>query len=169
VVRPRPAPGGTLQLWLSILVNRYYQIINDRLFFRSVRIAGEDDIMTCLMNNFKYIQNTTRIVSLKSSYKNNKHVEDPRVILHKDNYFICYTDGYNIGIAKLDLHCNTIYSHYLKKPDEVNFEGLIIVVSALDVVSNLFEKSSCCNKTSSFVGVICKLNNDLPFLGLVGF
>jgi predicted GH43/DUF377 family glycosyl hydrolase len=98
-------------------------IINDRLFFRSVRIAGEDDIMTCLMNNFKYIQNTTRIVSLKSSYKNNKHVEDPRVILHKNNYFICYTDGYNVGIAKLDLHCNTIYSHYLKKPDEVNFEG----------------------------------------------
>ena len=98
-------------------------LVNDRIFFRSVKIPGEDDIITCKLDNFKYVTGSIKILSLSSSFKNNKHVEDPRVILHKDHYFVCYTDGYNIGIAKLDLDCNTIYSHYLKKPDEVKFEG----------------------------------------------
>lgn len=98
-------------------------LVNDRLFFRSVKNIGEDDIMTCKIENFKYVLDSVKILSLSSSFNNNKHVEDPRVILHKDNYFVCYTDGYNIGIAKLDLECNTIYSHYLSKPDGVNFEG----------------------------------------------
>jgi hypothetical protein len=98
-------------------------LVHDRIFFRSVKVIGEDDIMTCKIKDFKYVPGSIKTLSLRSSFKNNKHVEDPRVILHRGNYFICYTDGYNIGIAKLDLECNTIYSHYLKKPDEVNFEG----------------------------------------------
>jgi predicted GH43/DUF377 family glycosyl hydrolase len=79
--------------------------------------------MTCIIDDFNYLKNTLKTIYLTSSYKNNKHVEDPRVILHKDNYFVCYTDGYNVGIAKLDLECNTIYSHYLKKPHDIEFEG----------------------------------------------
>jgi len=98
-------------------------LVHDRLFFRSVKVIGEDDIMTCKIKNFKYVPGSKKTLSLISSFKNNKHVEDPRVILHRGNYFVCYTDGYNIGIAKLDLDCNTIYSHYLNKPDEVKFEG----------------------------------------------
>jgi len=97
--------------------------VNDRIFFRSVKIQGEDDIMTCKIENFKYVPGSIKTLSLTSRFNNNKHVEDPRVILHNDHYFVCYTDGYNVGIAKLDLECNTIYSHYLKKPDEVKFEG----------------------------------------------
>jgi len=98
-------------------------LINDRIFFRSVTHTGQDDIMTCKIENFKYVPHTLKTLSLTSSFHNNKHVEDPRVILHKGNYFVCYTDGYNVGIAKLDEECNTIYSHYLTKPAEVNFEG----------------------------------------------
>jgi hypothetical protein len=97
-------------------------IIGNRLFFRAVEIIEEDEILTCLLYNFNYVPNSIKTLKLTSSF-NNKHVEDPRVILHKGNYFVCYTDGYNIGIAKLDSDCNTIYTHYLKKPDEIKFEG----------------------------------------------
>ena len=97
-------------------------IIGNRLFFRAVDILGQDEILTCLLDNFNYVPKSLKTLSLVSKF-NNKHVEDPRVILHKDNYFVCYTDGYNVGIAKLDSDLNTIYAHYLKKPDEIKFEG----------------------------------------------
>jgi hypothetical protein len=98
-------------------------IVNNRIFFRSVDRPGEDDIMTCEFNNLRCNAGTLRTLSLVSSFPNNKHVEDPRAIYHKGHWFVCYTDGYKVGIAKLDLQCNTIYSHYLNKPDEVKFEG----------------------------------------------
>jgi predicted GH43/DUF377 family glycosyl hydrolase len=50
-------------------------------------------------------------------YKNNEHVEDPRVIQYNNSWFLCYTDGLAVGVAKLDLDtCETIYSHFLKSP-----------------------------------------------------
>jgi predicted GH43/DUF377 family glycosyl hydrolase len=50
-------------------------------------------------------------------YKNNEHVEDPRVIQYNNSWFLSYTDGLAVGIAKLDLDtCETIYSHFLKSP-----------------------------------------------------
>jgi hypothetical protein len=97
-------------------------VIENQLFFRAVNIVGEDDILRCALENFKYAPNSIKTINLISKY-NNKHVEDPRVILHKGNLFVCYTDGYNVGIAKLDSEFNTIFSHYLKKPDYIKFEG----------------------------------------------
>jgi hypothetical protein len=97
-------------------------IIANRIFFRAVNQIGTDDIVTCILDNFDYRPNSLKTLSLTSMF-NNKHVEDPRVILHNGCWFVCYTDGYNVGIAKLDANCNTIYSHYLKKPGFITFEG----------------------------------------------
>jgi hypothetical protein len=97
-------------------------IIANRIFFRAVNQVEKDDIVTCELNNFNYVPNSIKTLSLVSKF-NNKHVEDPRVIFHNDHWFVCYTDGYNVGIAKLDTNCNTLYSHYLKKPDFIRFEG----------------------------------------------
>lgn len=99
-------------------------IVDDLLFFRAVNQVEHDDIMVSRLDiaTFKCIPNTVKTLQLVSKF-NNKHVEDPRAILHNGNYFVCYTDGYNVGIAKLDINYNTIYSHYLKKPDEIRFEG----------------------------------------------
>lgn len=106
-------------------------IIGDRLFFRSVKNIGEDNIMTCMLDkvnidneiDFKYVKDSLKVIKLTSSFPNNLHVEDPRVIIHKNNYFLSYTDGYKMAVAKLDLDCNTIYSHYLEKPPQIKFEG----------------------------------------------
>ena len=97
-------------------------IVDNRIFFRAVNQVERDDIVTCILDNFNYVRNSMKTLSLVSKF-NNKHVEDPRVILHNGNWFVCYTDGYDIGIAKLDANCNTLYSHYLKKPSEISFEG----------------------------------------------
>lgn len=99
-------------------------IIGNRLFFRAVNIVEQDDILTCELDitTMECIPRTIKVLKLLSKF-NNKHVEDPRVILHKGHYFVCYTDGYNIGIAKLDENFDTIYSHYLKKPSYIRFEG----------------------------------------------
>ena len=97
-------------------------IVGNRIFFRTVQNSGDDQIYTCILDNFNCVPNTMRCVNVVSTY-NNVHVEDPRVILHKGNWFVCYTDGYKVGIAKLDINCNTIYSHYLYKPDTIKFEG----------------------------------------------
>jgi len=97
-------------------------LLDNRLFFRSVRVIGKDCIMTCLLDDFKFVEGTLKTISLTSSF-GNLHVEDPRVIRHKDHYFLAYTDGYKMAVAKLDLDCNTLYSHYLDKPAEIKFEG----------------------------------------------
>jgi predicted GH43/DUF377 family glycosyl hydrolase len=50
-------------------------------------------------------------------FKDNHHVEDPRAIEFQGNWFVFYTDGLTIGVAKLDLEtCDIIYSHYLQVP-----------------------------------------------------
>lgn len=50
-------------------------------------------------------------------YKPNTHVEDPRAIEYNGYWFIFYTDGLTIGVAKLDLEsCDVIYSHFLNPP-----------------------------------------------------
>lgn len=50
-------------------------------------------------------------------YKNNEHVEDPRVVKFNNSWFLCYTDGLAVGVAKLDLDtCDVLYSHFLDAP-----------------------------------------------------
>jgi hypothetical protein len=48
-------------------------------------------------------------------FKDNHHVEDPRAIEFNNHWFVFYTDGLTIGVAKLTLDtCDVIYSHYFK-------------------------------------------------------
>jgi predicted GH43/DUF377 family glycosyl hydrolase len=50
-------------------------------------------------------------------YKDNHHVEDPRVVEFQGYWFLFYTDGMTVGVAKLDLDtCDVIYSHFLTVP-----------------------------------------------------
>jgi predicted GH43/DUF377 family glycosyl hydrolase len=50
-------------------------------------------------------------------YKDNHHVEDPRVVEFQGYWFLFYTDGMTVGVAKLDLDtCDVIYSHFLNVP-----------------------------------------------------
>jgi predicted GH43/DUF377 family glycosyl hydrolase len=53
------------------------------------------------------------------------HCEDPRVIEHAGAWFLTYTDGFRIGVSKLDLDtCEGVYSHYLTTPPSlVNQDG----------------------------------------------
>lgn len=52
-------------------------------------------------------------------YKDNRHVEDPRAIEFNNHWFIFYTDGLTVGVAKLNIDtCNVIYSHFLKVPPQ---------------------------------------------------
>ena len=110
---------------------------NNRLFFRCGKEPKgyEDRIGTLLLDeNLKVIPETIKLIDVYSNWKESattkslmiqlpyvfrsgEHVEDPRAILFQNNYFVFYTDGLTIGVAKLDLDCNTIYSHYLKTPN----------------------------------------------------
>jgi predicted GH43/DUF377 family glycosyl hydrolase len=50
-------------------------------------------------------------------YKDGTHVEDPRVVEFMGHWFLFYTDGMTVGVAKLDLDtCDVIYSHFLDVP-----------------------------------------------------
>lgn len=50
-------------------------------------------------------------------YKDGFHVEDPRVVEFMGHWFLFYTDGMTMGVAKLDFDsCDVIYSHFLQVP-----------------------------------------------------
>ena len=103
-------------------------IDNNRLFFRSYNKIFFDKLYTVLLDeNFKCVPNTLKQINVISKFENDVHVEDPRVIIHKNNYFMSYTDGYTIAVAKLDLEFNVIYSHYLKKHQR--FESMHLLYS----------------------------------------
>jgi len=96
-----------------------------------------DRIATCLLtNDYTPVDGTHKIIYTYSNaaliasndghsfkihgvIKDGEHCEDPRAILHNGAWFVTYTDGYRVGVAKLDLEtCETIYTHYLE-PSEV--------------------------------------------------
>jgi predicted GH43/DUF377 family glycosyl hydrolase len=103
-----------------------------RLFFRSIhKKYGDDKIYTCVLDDkYTVLSNSIKQLKLhsessmkKTGFKNNEHVEDPRVCLHNEHWFLCYTDGWEVGIAKLDYNtCDTVYSHYLEKPVNMLFK-----------------------------------------------
>ena len=91
-----------------------------------------DMIATCLLaNDYTPVEGSHKIVYTHSDAKliaqndghsfeihgvirDGEHCEDPRAILHSGAWFVTYTDGYRIGVAKLDLEtCETLYTHYL--------------------------------------------------------
>lgn len=111
-----------------------------RMFYRCGKNpkAYEDRVATCLLDrDFNILPNTNKYLELHSSweettrdtfkfkemipfkFKYGTHVEDPRAIRYGNNWFVFYTDGITMGVAKLDENCNTIYSHYLHVPEGV--------------------------------------------------
>lgn len=66
---------------------------------------------------YTYLDDNGKHLVKSYIYKNNEHVEDPRVIEYNNSWFLSYTDGLAVGVAKLNLNtCETIYSHFLSSP-----------------------------------------------------
>ena len=110
-----------------------------RMFYRCGKNpkAFEDRVATCLLDKkFNILPDTNKYLNLHSSweettngdiklkklipymFKNGTHVEDPRALRVGDNWFIFYTDGIHMAVAKLTKDCDLIYSHYLHTPDD---------------------------------------------------
>jgi predicted GH43/DUF377 family glycosyl hydrolase len=118
-----------------------------RLFYRVGKNPKgyQDRIATCLLTrDMKVIQRSNRYIGVHSNWNESKsgtengatyvpfmfsdgeHVEDPRAVWFNGHWFVIYTDGIRIGVAKLDEACNTIYSHYLTIDFEIinnDFDG----------------------------------------------
>jgi len=111
-----------------------------RLFYRTGIEPKmiHDYIATCLLTkDLKVVKDSNKIVKTYSNgeqvmkdmkqmfYQHNmindsQHCEDPRAVEHKGFWYLTYTDGFRVGIAKLDLEtCETMYSHYLFPPQTV--------------------------------------------------
>jgi len=127
--------------------NKYFYnaslVADNRLFYRVGKEPKgyEDRIATCqLTDDLDVIEGSNKYIDVHSNwvesartrtlkdilpfvFKDGEHVEDPRVVIFNDHYFVFYTDGLTIGVAKLDMDCNTIYSHYLFCPPEVEFKN----------------------------------------------
>jgi predicted GH43/DUF377 family glycosyl hydrolase len=124
-------------------INKYYYnaclLPNNRIFYRVGKEPKgfEDKIATCLLNDdLTVIPNTNKYISVHSNwsestrgnatlirylpfqFKDGEHVEDPRAIITGCAYFVFYTDGLNIGVSKLNLNCDRVYSNYLTVPDK---------------------------------------------------
>lgn len=91
--------------------NRYVDVFSN---WKASRNAGPDT----LDRHIRYFYSDTS--SVKSFiYKNNTHVEDPRVIQFENHWFLFYTDGMTVGVAKLTLDtCDVVYSHFLNVPSD---------------------------------------------------
>jgi predicted GH43/DUF377 family glycosyl hydrolase len=109
-----------------------------RMFYRcsSYSKAWRDRIATCLLaEDMQVIADSNKYINGYSNwdestdsneyfqsmilykYKDGEHLEDPRAVLWNNNWYVFYTDGIKMGVAKLDYDCNTIYSHYLSLPN----------------------------------------------------
>jgi predicted GH43/DUF377 family glycosyl hydrolase len=132
---------------INSLDNLYFYnaclLSNNRLFYRVGKEPKgyQDRIATCqITDELDVIEGTNKYIETYSNwkesaqtkylqsvlpfvFKSGEHVEDPRAIIFENHYFVFYTDGLTIGVAKLDMDCNTIYSHYLYRPKEVGFKN----------------------------------------------
>ena len=112
-----------------------------RLFYRTGNEPKgyQDKIATCILDsNFEVDVSTNKYINVYSNwketmtskeniqllnyymFKDGEHVEDPRVVVFNNAFFVVYTDGIRIGVAKLDIDtCKTIYSHYIPVPSSV--------------------------------------------------
>ena len=110
-----------------------------RLFYRAGKEPKgyEDRLATCLLDSkFNVVSGSNKYLEVHSNwsesaitfvlkkfipyvFKNGTHVEDPRVVLFNNHWFVFYTDGINMLVAKITLDCTkTIYSHYIFPPPE---------------------------------------------------
>ena len=91
-----------------------------RFFYRSANESRKQTTLyTCLLDS-----EMTADASTNKHLSVLPHAEDPRVILYKGAWFVFYTDGYKMAVAKLEYTtCNTIYTHYLIPPEGISFKG----------------------------------------------
>ena len=112
-----------------------------------------DRIATCLLTaDFKIVEGSNKLVYTYSDRKlvmrdmkdvfqisqtdvdvffskhamlvDGEHCEDPRVVEHDGAWFLTYTDGFRIGVSKLDLDtCEHVYSHYIFPPPSLVNKG----------------------------------------------
>jgi predicted GH43/DUF377 family glycosyl hydrolase len=76
----------------------------------------------CLLDdNYEPIPETNVLLDLYSNIKGSDkgfHVEDPRLFIYNDELYLSYTDGYQMGQAKINPdNLKAIESFYLDKPD----------------------------------------------------
>ena len=89
--------------------NAYVNVFSN---WQASRAAGPDT----LDRHIRYFYGNTNDVK-SFIYKDGTHVEDPRVVEFQGYWFLFYTDGLTVGVAKLELDtCDVIYSHFLDVP-----------------------------------------------------
>lgn len=80
--------------------------------WQASRNAGPDTIN----RHIRYFYSDTGTVK-SFIYKDGQHVEDPRAVEFQGHWFLFYTDGMTMGVAKLEYDtCDVIYSHFLNVP-----------------------------------------------------
>jgi predicted GH43/DUF377 family glycosyl hydrolase len=89
--------------------NKYVAVFSN---WQASRNAGPDT----LDRHIRYYYSASEDVK-SFIYKDGYHVEDPRVVEFQGSWFMFYTDGLTVGVAKLELDtCDVIYSHFLDVP-----------------------------------------------------
>lgn len=89
--------------------NQYINVFSN---WQASRDAGPDS----LDRHIRYYYAETGDVK-SFVYKDGMHVEDPRVVQFKGHWFLFYTDGMTMAVAKLELDtCKIVYSHFLPVP-----------------------------------------------------
>jgi predicted GH43/DUF377 family glycosyl hydrolase len=93
--------------------NKYVDVFSN---FNESQISG-DHTSKPRQLLYSYFDDAKKYKQKSYIYKNNEHVEDPRVIEFNNSWFMIYTDGLGIAVAKLNLNtCDVIYSHFLNSP-----------------------------------------------------
>lgn len=93
--------------------NKYVNVYSN---FKASKQSGPDNTNRNI--KYAYAENN-KIVYKHFIYKDGEHVEDPRVVQFNNAWFVFYTDGISIGVAKLNLEtCDVIYSHFMNSPPE---------------------------------------------------
>jgi predicted GH43/DUF377 family glycosyl hydrolase len=89
--------------------NKYVKLFSN---WQASRDAGPDSLDRHIRYYYSDSQDVKSFI-----YKDGYHVEDPRVVEFQGYWFLFYTDGITVGVAKLDLDsCDVIYSHFLPVP-----------------------------------------------------
>jgi len=93
--------------------NKYVNVYSN---FEASKQSGPDNTNRNI--KYAYVENN-KVVYRHFIYKDGEHVEDPRVVQFNNAWFVFYTDGISIGVAKLNLEtCDVIYSHFMNSPPE---------------------------------------------------
>ena len=101
-------------------------------------------IAICLIDeNLQPIEGTSVIPTLHSDlkgYAKGFHVEDPRLFIHNDELYLSYTDGYQMGQAKINPDTlEAENSYYLTKPEIRRTEKNWIPISEGEKLYSIYD------------------------------